>query len=82
MIKNYFGIGHEYGAKLICDICGHEEKFEGACEEESDDAFYAAVNFKKDKNNGWKCQRKEGKWLDICPNCIAAKEARNREKRL
>ena len=45
---------------LTCDICGEEagEQF---------DAFYEAVDFKKD--NGWKSQKVRGEWQDVCPDC-------------
>ena len=32
------------------------------------------------KENGWRCQKKEEKWMDFCPDCIAAMEQRRREK--
>lgn len=45
---------------LTCDICG----------EEADEQFFdfsEAVDFKKD--NGWKSQKHNGEWQDICPDC-------------
>ena len=40
---------------LQCDICG-----EGA-------SFNDAVQYKKDE--GWKSQKHNGEWEDICPEC-------------
>ncbi len=45
---------------LCCDVCGEiadEDFFE----------FYEALNYKK--QNGWKSQRYEGVWMDVCPEC-------------
>lgn len=48
---------------LICDICGEEseECFDGFGD------FYDAVQYKKD--NGWKSQKRNGQWEDVCPDC-------------
>jgi hypothetical protein len=45
---------------LICDICGEEA-------DEAFDDFYDAVQYKKD--NGWKSQKRNGQWEDVCPDC-------------
>lgn len=45
---------------LLCDVCGEEEN-------EQFDDFYDAVEYKK--SEGWKSQRVNGEWLDICPEC-------------
>jgi hypothetical protein len=45
---------------LYCDICGEEaeERFFG---------FYEAVQYKK--QNGWKSQKSNDEWEDVCPEC-------------
>lgn len=45
---------------LICDICGEEA-------EETFDDFYEAVQYKKAE--GWKSQKRNGQWEDVCPGC-------------
>lgn len=45
---------------LICDICGEEA-------EETFDDFYDAVEYKKE--NGWKSQKRNSGWQDVCPEC-------------
>lgn len=51
----------EYGRyKPVCDICGE------AADEDFDE-FMDAVDYKK--QNGWKSQRYEGVWMDVCPEC-------------
>lgn len=45
---------------LICDICGEEA-------EEGFDDFYEAVEYKK--TEGWKSQKRNGQWEDVCPDC-------------
>ena len=49
---------------LICDICGGEAP---------DDFFdfYEAVEYKKKK--GWKSQKRQGEWEDVCPDCQEGK---------
>jgi len=49
---------------VICDICG-EGHGDGLFE------FYDAVQFKKDE--GWKSQKRNNKWIDICPDCQGKK---------
>ena len=49
---------------LTCDVCGEDAG-------EVFDDFYEAVQFKKD--NGWKSQKKNGEWEDVCPECQEAK---------
>ena len=45
---------------LACDVCGEEI-------DETFDDFYDAVQHKKD--NGWKSQKVNGEWEDVCPEC-------------
>jgi len=45
---------------LVCDICGEEA-------EEGFDDFYEAVEYKK--TEGWKSQKRNGQWEDVCPDC-------------
>lgn len=61
-IENYDGL-----YSLECDICGA-----GAIEDF--DSFYDAVNFKKDKSNGWISKKEDDEWLDICPDCQEKKK--------
>ena len=53
IVKN----GKSYTA--TCDICGEELPAEFD--------FYDAVNSKKE--NGWKSQKYQGEWQDVCPAC-------------
>lgn len=49
---------------LTCDVCGEdasEEFFE----------FSDAVNHKR--SEGWKSQKKNGEWQDVCPDCARLK---------
>jgi len=46
---------------LECDVCGETE--------EGFDTFYDAVEFKRDKTNGWRSTNINGAWHDMCPNC-------------
>jgi hypothetical protein len=57
MIDNFEGL-----YTLECDICGQEAN-------ESFDSFYEAVEYKKDRSNGWHSRKENGEWLDICPDC-------------
>lgn len=45
---------------LTCDICGEDAS--GIF-----DDLYDAVQYKKD--NGWKSQKWNGQWEDVCPKC-------------
>jgi hypothetical protein len=45
--------------ELICDICG--DSIVGF------DNFSEAVGYKKQE--GWKSQKHNGEWEDVCPNC-------------
>ena len=45
---------------LYCDVCGEEES--GMF-----DSFYDAVEYKK--INGWKSQKRNSEWEDVCPEC-------------
>jgi hypothetical protein len=45
---------------LYCDVCGNEEG-------EQFFEFYEAVDYKKE--NGWKSQKRNGSWEDVCPDC-------------
>lgn len=57
-------IDNNYGTySLICDVCGEEA-------DETFDYFADAVEYKKDKDNGWKSQKRNGQWEDVCPKCI------------
>jgi hypothetical protein len=48
---------------LICDSCGDD------CEEFFD-TFQEVVEFKREKENGWRSVKdKDGYWQDICPAC-------------
>lgn len=58
---------------LACDICGEE-----APEEFYD--FHDAVDYKKQKENGWKSQKIKGVWCDICPECQEGGENETRRK--
>lgn len=50
---------------LICDVCGEE------ADKQFFD-FYAAVEYKKDKDNGWISRKTDDGWQDICPECKEA----------
>lgn len=45
---------------LTCDVCGNE------ADEEFFD-FNDAVDYKK--REGWKSQKVNGEWQDVCPEC-------------
>lgn len=47
---------------LICDVCGEE------ADKQFFD-FYDAVEYKKDKDNGWISRKTDDGWQDICPEC-------------
>lgn len=50
---------------LTCDVC----------QQEAGEAFFEfdeAVQHKKD--NGWRSQRRNGEWEDVCPECQEAGE--------
>jgi hypothetical protein len=48
---------------LTCDNCGDES-------DEMFDSFYEAVEYKKDKDNGWRTVKdKDGNWQELCPAC-------------
>lgn len=49
---------------LTCDVCGEE-----ASEEFFE--FSEAVDYKK--SEGWKSQKKNGEWQDVCPDCSKLK---------
>lgn len=46
--------------ELECDVCGETEEFE---------CFEDAVDFKRDKSNGWKSAKVDDDWYDLCPEC-------------
>ena len=54
--------GNGMGFDLSCDICGAEA-------DEEFDSFYEAVEWKKNKENGWISRKKDGEWEDVCPEC-------------
>lgn len=45
---------------LFCDICGEKA-------DESFFDFYEAVDY--EKQHGWKSQRHNSGWEDVCPGC-------------
>lgn len=45
---------------LYCDVCGMKA-------DETFNDFQEAVDYKEE--NGWKSQRRNGEWEDICPKC-------------
>lgn len=45
---------------LYCDVCGVEA-------DDSFFEFYEAVEYKK--SEGWKSQKRNGQWEDVCPDC-------------
>jgi hypothetical protein len=48
---------------LTCDHCGDEY-------DDTFEAFQDAVDFKKDRDNGWKAVKDfNGEWNDLCPSC-------------
>jgi len=51
---------------LTCDICSE-------CSDELFDDFYEAVEYKKDKSNGWRSKKDpySDAWEDICPDCCS-----------
>jgi hypothetical protein len=54
-------IEESYGDyKLVCDVCGWEA-------DELFNYFDEAVQYKRDE--GWKSQRHNGEWEDVCPDC-------------
>ena len=66
MISGFSGI-----YQLECDICGQEA-------DEEFDSFMDAVEFKKDKCNGWTSRKVDSVWTsrkadsvweDVCPDC-------------
>ena len=56
----------EYERKVLhCDICDETEvKF---------DTFQDAIDFKKDKSNGWVSRKTEDGWYDVCSECRTKK---------
>ena len=55
---------HNFGGFIIleCDICGKEP-------DEIFDDFYKAVEWRKDKSNGWRSEKRDDGWYDICDDC-------------
>lgn len=48
---------------LECDYCGHDSG-------EIFDEFMDAVEWKKERSNGWKSRKNlSGEWEDLCPDC-------------
>jgi hypothetical protein len=48
---------------LTCDECGEDA-------DDDFDTWDEAVDFKKDKDNGWKAVKDfDGDWHDLCPSC-------------
>lgn len=75
--KNY-----RYGAYLICDCCGERKFFEDNGGGWIDPSFDAAVAFKKNPENGWKCIKRGSRFIDLCPECNAAYKEKIRSQRL
>lgn len=57
----------EWEFSLTCDICGYEED---PC-----NTFDEAVELKRDM--GWKSQRDNGDWCDVCPRCLKPKSTKD-----
>ena len=58
-------IDQSYGSyTLVCDICEKEVK--------PFDNFQEAVDYKKE--NGWKSQKHDGEWEDVCAKCCEAEK--------
>ena len=53
----------EDGYVLVCDVCGAEAS-------EVFPSFEMAIEFKKDKENGWKSVKTKIIWEDRCPYCV------------
>jgi hypothetical protein len=53
--------------RLICDICGEAA-------EEIFNTFDEAVDYKVDSE--WISRKKNGEWVDICPDCCSIKGGR------
>jgi hypothetical protein len=51
---------------LICDECGEQHV-------ELD--FNLAVEFKRERKNGWRAVRSGEGWADLCPDCAAGSAA-------
>ena len=45
---------------LTCDVCGNEA-------DEQFFEFHEAVEHKR--REGWKSQKRNGQWEDVCPSC-------------
>lgn len=48
--------------ELECDVCGDDAGIDF-------DTFMEAVDWKKDKSNGWTSKKIGGDWHDVCPDC-------------
>ncbi len=59
MIEYIFG-----GYTLTCDVCGESVGYNFP-------EFEDAVNYKK--KSGWRSQRRDGEWEDVCPECCKLK---------
>ena len=58
-------INKQYGHfVLVCDVCQESASCESFAE------FDGAVKYKKIM--GWKSQRTNGQWEDVCPDCQEA----------
>jgi hypothetical protein len=48
---------------LTCDECGEDA-------DEAFETFYEAVEWKKDRDNGWRAVKgMDDEWHDLCPTC-------------
>ena len=48
---------------LTCDVCGEEA-------DKLFDEFNDAVEWKKNRDNGWRSVNIEGEWQEHCPECV------------
>lgn len=61
MIENvYEGVGFISGHKIICNLCGSGEEYEGDFQTSLDEA----------KSCGWKVIKEKGTWEHHCPDCL------------
>jgi len=59
--------------ELICSECGHET-FGGPRFRED----YNAITLRAEaKNKGWKLEREEGLYFDVCPSCQGKRTQEN-----
>ena len=59
---------------MIDKSCGFYSLTCDVCEEETNEEFFEfseAVDYKK--SEGWKSQKKNSEWQDVCPDCSKLK---------